>query len=119
MTRAFVSIEKEQPTGCVCSQVGAADSQVVARALLDTVGPQRNQVARDAAVVVGQAVPEPELDRVVTSHSELGFHSPARKLHRPTILRAEKELPQRIGRSSHADNVISLMNAPLKYETMK
>ena len=38
---------------------------------------------------------------------------------RVTILRAEKELPQRIGRSSHPDNVISLMNAPLKYETMK
>ena len=38
---------------------------------------------------------------------------------RVTILRAEKELPQRIGRSSHADNVISLLNAPLKYETMK
>ena len=36
-----------------------------------------------------------------------------------TILRAEKELPQRICRSSHPDNVISLINAPLKYETMK
>lgn len=38
---------------------------------------------------------------------------------RVTILRAEKEQPQRIGRSSHPDNVISLMNAPLKYEPVK
>jgi D-amino peptidase len=38
---------------------------------------------------------------------------------RVTILRAQKDLPQRIGRSSHPDNVISLLNAPLTYETMK
>ena len=38
---------------------------------------------------------------------------------RVTILRAQKDAPKRIGRSSHPDNVISLMNAPLKYETMK
>ena len=38
---------------------------------------------------------------------------------RVTILRAQRELPQRIGRSSHPDNVISLLNAPPKYETMK
>jgi D-amino peptidase len=38
---------------------------------------------------------------------------------RVTILRAQKDAPQRIGRSSHPDNVISLMNAPLKYEAMK
>lgn len=38
---------------------------------------------------------------------------------RVTILRPQKELPKRIGRSSHPDNFISLMNAPMKYETMK
>ena len=38
---------------------------------------------------------------------------------RVTILRSQKDLPQRIGRSSHPDNVISLLNAPLTYETTK
>lgn len=38
---------------------------------------------------------------------------------RVTILRAQKELPQRIGRASHPDSVIALLNAPLKYEPMK
>jgi len=38
---------------------------------------------------------------------------------RVTILRAQKGVPQRIGRSSHPDNVISLLNAPLKYEPTK
>lgn len=39
---------------------------------------------------------------------------------RVTILRARdaQEIPKRIGRSSHPDNVIALMNAPMKYEPM-
>jgi D-amino peptidase len=49
----------------------------------------------------------------------LGVVSLRPPFERVTILRAQKDLPRRIGRSSHPDNIISLMNAPLKYETMK
>ena len=38
---------------------------------------------------------------------------------RVTIIRAQKGQPKRIGRSSHPDNVISLLNAPMKYEAVK
>lgn len=38
---------------------------------------------------------------------------------RVTILRAQGEQPKRIGRSSHPEDVIALMNAPLKFETVK
>ena len=38
---------------------------------------------------------------------------------RVTILRAQKGQPKRVGRSTHPDSVIALMNAPMKYETLK
>ncbi len=38
---------------------------------------------------------------------------------RVTILRPQGDQPKRVGRSSHADDVIALMNAPLKYQPMK
>ena len=38
---------------------------------------------------------------------------------RVTILRGKGKEPRRVGRSSHPDDVIALMNAPLKFETAK
>jgi D-aminopeptidase len=38
---------------------------------------------------------------------------------RVTILRRQGDQPKRIGRSSHPSNGIALMNAPMKYETLK
>jgi D-aminopeptidase len=38
---------------------------------------------------------------------------------RVTILRAQKGQPKRVGRSSHPDSVIALMNAPMKFETLQ
>lgn len=40
-------------------------------------------------------------------------------LERVTILRAQGDQPRRIGRAAHANDVIALMNAPLKYEPLK
>jgi D-amino peptidase len=37
---------------------------------------------------------------------------------RVTILRSQGEQPKRIGHSSHPDDVIALMNSPMKYESM-
>lgn len=37
---------------------------------------------------------------------------------RVTILRCQGEQPKRIGHSSHPDDVIALMNSPMKYESM-
>lgn len=36
-----------------------------------------------------------------------------------TILRPQGDQPKRIGRASHPDDIIALMNAPLKYEPVK
>lgn len=38
---------------------------------------------------------------------------------RVTIIRSQKGQPKRVGRSSHPDSVIALMNAPMKYEALK
>lgn len=40
-------------------------------------------------------------------------------LEKVTILRAQSDQPKRIGRATHPDDVIALMNAPMKFEPLK
>jgi len=51
--------------------------------------------------------------------SRLGIIAVKPPYERVTTLRAQKDQPQKTGRSSHPDDVIALMNAPLKYEPVK
>lgn len=48
-----------------------------------------------------------------------GMLLPKPPFERVTIVRRQGGQPKRIGRSSHPDDVIALMNAPMKYEVLK
>ena len=53
------------------------------------------------------------------SDNSFGIFRPKPPFERVTILRSQGNQPKRIGRSSHPDDAIALMNAPMKYEVLK
>ena len=56
------------------------------------------------------------LPKADTSFGIIPWKPPFEKV---TILRRHGDQPKRLGRASHPDDIIALMNAPLKYEPVE
>ncbi|MFH1267751.1 MAG: M55 family metallopeptidase [Planctomycetota bacterium] len=57
--------------------------------------------------------------RRATSDASFGIIPLKPPFQRTLILRPQKGQPKRIGRATHADDVIALLNTPIKYEDLK